>query len=99
MLNSSRTKEKARLASLTSSRSNRVETIDESFNSHVIVDISAYRLAYIDIKDTIVFIALKMKDIYNSYYKSIFFEKDNQVNLRLHREYYISIITFKKIDQ
>ena len=77
MLNSSRTKEKARLASLTSSRSNRVETIDESFNSHVIVDISAYRLAYINIKDIIIFTTLKIKDIYNFYYKSIFFKEDN----------------------
>ena len=64
----------------------------------MIVDINAYRLAYINIKDIIVFTTLKIKDIYNSYYKSIFFKEDNQVNLRLYREYYIFIITFKKID-
>ena len=64
----------------------------------MIINISAYRLAYINIKDIIVFITLKIKDIYNFYYKSIFFKKEDQVNLRLYREYYISIITFKKID-
>ena len=64
----------------------------------MIVDISAYRLAYINIKDIIAFATLKIKDIYNSYYKSIFFEKKDQVNLRLYREYYISTIIFKKID-
>ena len=99
MLNSPRTKEKARLASLTSLKLNRVEIIDESSNSHVIADVSAYRLAHINIKDAIVFATLKMKDIYNFYHKSIFFEEEDQVNLRLYREYYISTITFKKIDQ
>ena len=99
MLNPSRTKEKARPALLTSSRSNRVETIDESFNPHVAADVSAYRPAYIDVKDTIAFAALKMKDIYNSHHKSMFFEEGDQVNLRLHRGYHISAITFKKIGQ
>ena len=77
MFNSSKTKEKARFASLTSSKLNRIKIIDESFNSHVIVDVSAYRLAYINIKDIIVFATLKIKDIYNFYYKSIFFKEDN----------------------
>ena len=75
--NSPRTKEKARLASLTSSRLNRIEIPDVSLNSHVIVDISAYRLAYINIKDIITFATLKIKDIYNSYYKSIFFKEED----------------------
>ena len=74
MLNSFKTKKKASLASL---RLNRVEILDVSFNSHVIADISAYRLAYINIKDIIVFATLKIKDIYNSYYKSIFFKKED----------------------
>ena len=99
MLNPPRTKEKARPASLTSLRPNRAETVDESFNSHVTADISAYRPAHIDIKDAIAFAALKMKDIYNSHHKPIFFEEEDQVNLRLHRGYYISVITFKKISQ
>ena len=43
----------------------------------MIVDISAYYLAYINIKDIIIFITLKIKDIYNSYYKSIFFKKED----------------------
>ena len=84
ILNSSRTKEKARLASFTSSRlnrveipENRVEILDELLNSHVMVDVSAYRLAYINIKDIIVFNTLKIKNIYNSYYKSIFFEEED----------------------
>ena len=64
----------------------------------MIVDISAYRLAYINIKNVIIFATLKIKDIYNFYYKSIFFEEEDQVNLRLYREYYIFIITSKKID-
>ena len=98
MLNSSKIKEKARLALLTSLRLNRVEIIDESFNSYVIVDISAYRLAYINIKDAITFATLKIKDIYNFYYKFIFFKEEDQVNLRLYRRYYISAIIFKKIN-
>ena len=64
----------------------------------MIIDISAYRLAYINIKDIIAFATLKIKDIYNLHYKSIFFKEEDQVNLRLYREYYISIIIFKKID-
>ena len=43
----------------------------------MIIDISVYRLAYINIKDIIVFTTLKIKDIYNSYYKSIFFKVED----------------------
>ena len=77
IFNSSRTKEKARFASLTSFRLNRIETINELSNSHVIADLSAYRLAYINIKNIIVFATLKIKDIYNFYYKSIFFKEED----------------------
>ena len=77
MLNSFRTKKKARFALFTSLKSNRVKTIDELFNSYVIVDISVYRLAYINIKDIIAFATLKIKDIYNFYYKSIFFKEED----------------------
>ena len=38
---------------------------------------SAYRLAYTNIKDIIVFIILKIKNIYNLYYKSIFFKEED----------------------
>ena len=62
------------------------------------IDVSAYRLAYINIKDIIAFATLKIKDIYDSYYKSIFFKEKDQVNLRLYREYYISTIIIKKIN-
>ena len=77
MLNSSRIKEKARLISLTFFRLNRVEIFNVSINSYVIVDVSAYRLAYINIKDIIAFATLKIKDIYNLYYKSIFFKEED----------------------
>ena len=97
MLNSSKTKEEARPASFTSIRLNRVKIPDVLLNSHVVADISAYRPAYINVKDIIAFATLKIKDIYNFHYKPIFFEKENQVNLRLYREYYISVITSKKI--
>ena len=43
----------------------------------MIIDVSAYRLAYINIKDAIAFITLKIKDVYNSYYKSIFFKEED----------------------
>ena len=64
----------------------------------MIINISVYYLAYINIKNIIVFATLKIKDIYNLYYKFIFFKEENQVNLRLYREYYIFIIISKKID-
>ena len=67
-------KRKVRFASLTSSKLNRIKILNISLNSHLIVDISAYRLAYINIKDIIVFATLKIKDIYDFYYKSIFFK-------------------------
>ena len=77
MFNSFRTKEKARFASSTSLRLNKVEILDVSLNFYVIVDVSAYRLAYINIKDIIVFVTLKIKNIYNFYYKSMFFEEED----------------------
>ena len=77
MLNSSRIKREIRFASLTSFRLNRIKILNVSLNSYLIIDVSAYRLAYINIKDIIVFATLKMKDIYNSYYKSIFFKIEN----------------------
>ena len=55
----------------------------------MIIDISAYRLAYINIKDIIVFATLKIKDIYNSYYKSIFFK----VEIKLTYVYIENIIS------
>ena len=66
-----------RLASLTSLRLNKVEILDISLNSYVIVDVSVYYLTYINIKDIIVFTTLKIKDIYNLYYKSIFFKEED----------------------
>ena len=84
ILNSSKTKEKARLASLISFKlnkieilENRIEILDKSSNSYMIIDVSAYRLAYINIKNIIVFTTLKIKNIYNFYYKSIFFKEEN----------------------
>ena len=77
MLNSSKTKEKARFAFFTSFRLNKIEILDVLLNSYVIIDISVYRLTYINIKDIIVFKTLKIKDIYNLYYISIFFKEEN----------------------
>ena len=75
MFNSFRTKEKVLFAIFTSLKLNKIKILNIQFNSHVIIDISAYRLAYINIKDIIIFITLKIKDIYNFYYKSIFFKE------------------------
>ena len=59
--------------------------------------INKYRPAYIDIKDIIAFISLKMKDIYDLYHKLIFFKKGDYVNLRFYRKYRIPAVKFKKI--
>ena len=59
--------------------------------------INEYRFIYIDIKNIITFISLKIKKVYNLRYQIKFFEKKDLVNLRFYREYRISIITFKKI--
>ena len=99
MLNPPRTEEEARIASLTSPRLNRAEILDVSSNPHVAADVSAYRSARIDVKDAIAFAALKMKDIYDSHHKPMFFEEGDQVNLRLYRGYHVPAITSKKIDQ
>ena len=40
-----------------------------------------YRLIYIDIKDIIAFVSLRIKNIYDSHYKLIFFKKEDYVNL------------------
>ena len=71
--------------------------LDESSNSHVIVDVSAYRLAYINIKDAIIFVAMRIKKLYNRHYRSKFFKIENLINLRLYREYRILAIKSKKL--
>ena len=97
MPNPPRTEREVRLASPTSPRSDRVEILDVSSNSHLAADVSAYRSAHIDIKDVIAFAALKMKDIYDFHHKPMFFKVGDQVNLRLHRGYRVSAIKSKKL--
>ena len=62
-----------------------------------IVIINEYRPSHIDTKNAIVFISLKMKKVYDTRHQFIFFKVENLINLRLHKNYKISIITSKKI--
>ena len=94
MLNSFKTKREARFASLTSSRLDRIEILDELSNS---TDVSAYRSAHIDVKDIIIFAAIRIKELYNRLYRSKFFKVGDLVNLRLHREYRVLAIKSKKL--
>ena len=57
-----------------------------------------YRLSYIDVKDTIAFVFLKMKEVYDIRYQPIFFKEGNLINLRLYREYRVLAIISKKIE-
>ena len=68
MLNSSRTKEEARITFFTSFRLNKIKILDELLNSYLIMNISAYRLAYINIKDVIIFVVIRIKNLYNRRY-------------------------------
>ena len=63
-----------------------------------IATINEYRSFHIDIKDVIAFASLKMKKIYNARHQFIFFKIENLINLRLHKNYKVSIITSKKIE-
>ena len=62
-----------------------------------IVVINKYKSFHINIKNVIVFTSLKMKKIYDTRYQFIFFKIKNLVNLRLHKNYKVFIITSKKI--
>ena len=62
-----------------------------------IIIMNEYRSSHIDIKNVIVFAFLKMKKIYDTRYQFIFFKIEDLVNLRLHKDYKIFVITSKKI--
>lgn len=62
------------------------------------VAISEYRLCYIDIKNVIVFVILRMKEYYDTHHQSRFFNIDYLINFNLYRGYQILAIKFKKID-
>ena len=60
--------------------------------------IANYRLAHIDVKNTIAFAAIRIKHYYDLRYQSMYFDIKDIVNLRLHKGYNISDITFYKIE-
>ena len=62
-----------------------------------IVIMNEYRPSHINVKNVIAFAFLKMKKIYDARYQFIFFKIKDLVNLRLHKDYKILIITSKKI--
>ena len=62
-----------------------------------IVIMNEYRSSYIDIKNAIAFVFLKMKKIYNTRHQFIFFKIKNLINLRFHKGYRVFVITSKKI--
>ena len=62
-----------------------------------IIAINEYRPSHIDVKIVIAFAFLKMKKVYNARHQFIFFKIENLINLRLHKNYKISIIISKKI--
>ena len=43
-----------------------------------------YRLTHIDAKQAIAFASLRMKEVYDSHHKPMFFDVRDLVNLRLH---------------
>jgi len=59
--------------------------------------VDKYRLAYIDTKDIIAFLALKIKEYYNASYKLLFFKEGDLIYLRLYKGYKVPIIKSKKI--
>ena len=62
-----------------------------------LIVINKYRSIYIDIKNIIVFVIIKIKKYYNINYIFKFFEINNLVNLKFYKDYQIFIICFKKI--
>ena len=56
-----------------------------------------YRPSHINAKDAIAFAAIRMKKIYDSHYKPIFFKEGDLINLRLYRGYNVPIITLRKL--
>ena len=94
MLNSSKIKKEIRFISFTSFRLNRIEIFDKLSN---FINVSAYRLAYINIKDVIIFVAIRIKKLYNKRFRSKFFKIENLINLYLYREYKILAIKSKKL--
>ena len=67
-------------------------------NIFCIVNINSYRPAYINTKNAIAFAAIKIKIYYDMYYRPIFFEVKNLINLQLYKNYNISSIKYRKID-
>ena len=49
--------------------------------------ISEYRSCHIDIKNAIAFVALCIKKYYNAHHQLKFFNINDLVNLRLHKDY------------
>ena len=63
------------------------------------VTMKKYRPTHIDVKDAIVFAAMKMKEYYDAHHQFMFFRVNDFVNIRLHRGYSVPAIKSKKIEQ
>ena len=68
-----------------------------SIETSRIIIINEYRPSYIDVKNVIAFVSLKIKKTYNARHQFIFFKVRDLVNLRLHKNYKVFIIISKKI--
>ena len=62
-----------------------IEIVD--INPAVPVAMNIYRSKHIDANDAIAFAAMKMKQYYDLYYQPIYFNIDDLINLRLHKDY------------
>ncbi len=62
-----------------------------------LITIIEYKPSYINIKDTITFTLLRIKDYYNSKYITKFFKVSNLINLRLYKGYKVPSIISKKL--
>ena len=49
--------------------------------------ISEYQFHYINIKNAIIFISLRIKKYYNVYYQFKYFDVDNLINFKFYKEY------------
>ena len=67
------------------------QDLQEGYTTEIkMASIAEYRLSYIDIKDTIAFTAMCMKEYYDASYTPKYFKVSDRVNLQLHCRYTIS---------
>ena len=68
-------------------------------SANFIMMMTEYRLTAVNVKNTIAFTVIQMKEYYNKRHKSKFFKISDMINLQLHWGYTISDIQNKKIEQ